>query len=59
MTGGDGVTLYTRDQRLVNSRQQLTAQVRACAAGAELNWSDEDVAAVANYLNVEFYGFGK
>jgi mono/diheme cytochrome c family protein len=59
MTGGEGTTLYTRDDRLVKSLRQLQARVHYCAAGAGLDWSDADVAAVTKYLNAQYYRFGR
>jgi cytochrome c553 len=59
MTGGDGVALYTREQRRVHSSAALKGQVRRCASGKGLEWSDADVTAVAKYLNTQYYHFGQ
>ncbi|ACL72166.1 conserved hypothetical protein [Thioalkalivibrio sulfidiphilus HL-EbGr7] len=57
MVGGNGTALYTRANRLVGSRDQLIAQVRRCESTLGLRWFDEDVMAVVEYLNSNFYRF--
>ncbi|MBA2409823.1 MAG: cytochrome c [Gammaproteobacteria bacterium] len=59
MTGGDGITLYTRSPRMVNSTPQLKKRVRYCASGAQLNWSGQDIADVVLYLDRQFYNFSR
>lgn len=59
MTGGDGSTLYTREQRLVNSMQDLKAQVRRCASRLQLGWDDANISDVVYYLNHQYYRFGR
>lgn len=59
MTGGDGITLYTRSPRMVNARPQLEKRVRYCATGARLAWSEQDIADVVQYLDKAFYNFNK
>jgi mono/diheme cytochrome c family protein len=59
MTGGDGTTLYTREQRLINSKGELTAQVRHYQSELKLNWSNADITDVAHYLNQRYYQFGQ
>jgi mono/diheme cytochrome c family protein len=57
MVGGNGTALYTRANRMVGSRDQLIAQVRRCESTLGLRWFDEDVMAVVEYLNSNFYRF--
>ncbi len=57
MTGGDGGALYTREQRRVNALLALKAQVRRCASGQGLRWSEADVDLLTNYLNMRYYRF--
>lgn len=54
-----GSEVYTRKDRLVKSRPGLTTQVSRCETALGLTWFDEDVDNVADYLNREFYHFGK
>ena len=57
MTGGDGGVLYKRDDRIVESKSELEQRVAYCSSGAHTDWSDEETAAVANYLNELIYQF--
>jgi len=50
--------VYTREDRLVGDRAALDGQVRRCAANLELKWFDEDVDAVVDYLDHNYYKFG-
>jgi mono/diheme cytochrome c family protein len=54
-----GTEYYTRKERRVDSRQKLSAQVRFCEQSQNLTWFDEDVENVAEYLNQNFYHFGR
>jgi len=49
--------VYTRTQRLVNNLQELKLRVQQCEIAAELAWFEEEVDAVINYLNTNFYRF--
>ena len=51
----DGV--YTRNNRRVTSLDGLQKQVRRCELSLGLKWFDEDINAVAGYLNESFYKF--
>lgn len=55
MTGGDGSTIFTRKDRKVNSMDSLKTQILRCATAKNLSWFDEDVDAVAAYLNESYY----
>ena len=54
-----GSELYTRKERLVTSRPGLTKQVKRCELALGLSWFDDDIDNVAEYLNQQFYRFGK
>ncbi|MDR6536787.1 hypothetical protein [Variovorax soli] len=47
--------MHWRQKKLVTDWASLKAQVRRWQAEAALDWSDDDVAEVARYLNEEFY----
>jgi CxxC motif-containing protein (DUF1111 family) len=49
--------LYTNPGRRVTSREALSNQVRLCEQQLQLQWFDEEVESVADYLNQEFYKF--
>lgn len=49
--------VHWRDQRLVEDWSTLTAQVRRWQSTVGLNWNDQDIAAVAEYLNKLYYRF--
>ncbi len=57
MVGGDGSGLYTRDNRMVGSHDELVAQVNNCNVNLGTNWFDDEVNAVVAYLNAEYYQF--
>ncbi|MFN2349950.1 MAG: cytochrome c [Thioalkalivibrio sp.] len=57
MVGGNGSLLYTRADRTVGSRDQLIAQVNRCESTLGLRWFEEDVTAVVEYLNSNYYKF--
>lgn len=49
--------VMTRPERKVRNFKALQAQVRRCDANLGLKWFDEDLDAVSNYLNDQFYRF--
>ena len=55
--GGDGTTIYTRPDHRVKSADQLLRQVAVCSQAAGTDWSKQDIANVAAYLNKTFYQF--
>jgi mono/diheme cytochrome c family protein len=57
MTGGDGSVLYTREDHSVKSVDDLRKQVNRCQSSLGLNWSDEQISSVQQYLNTSFYKF--
>ncbi|MDT8386242.1 MAG: cytochrome c [Thiogranum sp.] len=52
-------SVYTREDHFVTSREQLVSQVRRCEANLDLTWFDEDVNAVVDYLDRDYYKFEK
>lgn len=49
--------VHWRDRRLATDWNSLGAQVTRWQAAGSLSWSDEDIAAVTQYLNERYYGF--
>jgi hypothetical protein len=49
--------MHWRDKKQATDWNSLKAQVRAWQATARLEWSEDDVAEVARYLNERFYRF--
>lgn len=56
-TGCHQESIYTRDDRNVDSMERLGLQVRFCKDSLELAWFDEDVEDVTEFLNQEYYRF--
>ena len=54
-----GDDVYTRKDRRVTSRPGLSKQVQRCELSLGLSWFDEDVENAAEFLNQNFYRFGK
>ena len=50
-------SIYTREERRVNSMDALRAQVQRCEANLNLTWFPEEVDAVIEYLNTSYYNF--
>lgn len=51
--------VYTRPDRRIQNRRQLEAQVRRCDANIGTRLFDEDLAALVDYLDQQYYHFGK
>ncbi|TNF33012.1 MAG: hypothetical protein EP315_08910 [Gammaproteobacteria bacterium] len=50
--------VYTRENRRVQSLQELSGQVEFCMKGAaKADWSKAETASVVEYLNQKFYKF--
>jgi len=49
--------VFTREDRGIKSLEGLETRVKQCTAAAEVNWVDEDIKNVADYLNKNFYKF--
>lgn len=54
-----GSEAYTRQDRRVQSRGGLSAQVQRCQLALDLNWFDDEVEDTAEYLDHEYYHFNK
>ena len=50
--------LYGREDGPATDRAGLEARVAHCAAGAGLAWGERERAAMAEYLDERYYGFG-
>ena len=53
----NGAAIYTREDRRVNDLAALHTQVNRCKANLGLRWFDDEVKAVADYLNATYYKF--
>jgi mono/diheme cytochrome c family protein len=49
--------LYWQDKRLVIDKKSLTDQVNRWQRNAGLEWSDDDIKEVSQYLNGKFYHY--
>jgi len=58
-TACHGSEVYTRKDRKIQSRSSLSTQVQRCQLAQNLQWFDESVENVAEYLNTRFYHFNK
>jgi hypothetical protein len=54
-----GSEIYTRENRRVTSLPALHTQVRMCEQNLGLTWFDNQIDAVANLLNTQFYKFDR
>ena len=59
MYGGDGSKMYTRDGRLLSSRLDILQRVASCNAMVSSGWFPDEEAAVAAWLNQNYYHFKK
>ncbi len=50
-------TQYTRENRIVNSFDELRERISLCELSAEMAWFDEEIDDVTAYLNNAFYRF--
>lgn len=50
-------TQYTRENRIVNSLDELRTRISQCELSTELAWFDEEIDDVTAYLNSAFYHF--
>lgn len=55
--GGDGSGMYTREGRLLSTRRELLQRVAVCNVQARAGWFPEEEAAVAAWLNQQYYHF--
>ena len=52
-------SIYTRENRRVDSLPRLNSQVRMCDAQLGTSLFDEDITAIVKYLNDNYYHFDK
>ncbi|MDM7322569.1 MAG: cytochrome c [Gammaproteobacteria bacterium] len=52
-----GAEKYSAPDRKVNSMSTLKTYVQGCATNLSLSWFEDEVEAVATYMNKEFYKF--
>lgn len=52
-----GNEVYTRDNRMVHSLDGLRQQIGRCHMATGKNWSPDQVEAVVQYLNSQYYKF--
>jgi len=57
--GGDGSTIYTREDRRVKDAKGLIAQIRVCNTNIGLKWFEDEELHVASYLNKTYYKLDK
>lgn len=57
MRGGDGSSMYTREDRKVHSLAALAGQVEGCNHQIQSGFSPEEIKLVIRYLNQTFYKF--
>jgi hypothetical protein len=50
-------TQYTRENRIVNSFDELRERISLCELSAEMAWFGEEIDDVTAYLNNAFYHF--
>lgn len=50
--------LYQKDERKVKNLKHLRSQVLFCEVSNDLDWFDEEIDDVTEYLNVTYYLFG-
>lgn len=55
--GGDGSSIYTREDRIVKDAKGLLARIRTCETNLNLKWFEDEEMHVAAYLNQTYYHF--
>ena len=55
----NGTAIYTRPNRRVTTPQGLERQVRFCVQNLRINWFDDKIRDVVDYLNHSFYKFDR
>lgn len=57
--GGDGNGIYTRENKRIESYSGLVKQVNRCRDSLGVEWPENDVNDVVEYLNTTFYKYKK
>ncbi len=58
-TSCHGSEVYTRPNHRIQGKPQLVKQVRRCTLAAGAKWFDDEIQAVADYLDKHYYHFSK
>lgn len=59
MQGGDGSSIYTRENRRIDTYQGLVKQVNRCRDSLGVPWPADHVNDVVQYLNTNYYKYTK
>lgn len=59
MQGGNGSGIYTRENSRISSLPALKKQVKRCRDSLGVEWPEDHVADVVEFLNTSFYKFKK
>ena len=59
MLGGDGTGIYVRENKKIESHPALVKQVNRCRDSLGIEWPEEHVNDVVEYLNTNFYKYEK
>ena len=59
MQGGDGSGIYTRENNRIETYPALIKQVNRCRDSLGVQWPENHVNDVVEYLNTTFYKFSK
>jgi len=57
MTNNQPSTVYTRSDRKVKTYPALQARVKMCANNVGATWFDDEIEAVTQYLDTQYYHF--
>lgn len=57
--GGDGSGIYTRENKRIETHPALIKQVNRCRDSLGVQWPENHVNDVVEYLNTTFYKFSK
>jgi len=57
MYGGDGTSIYVREDRRIDSMSALIKQVKRCKNSLGLPWPEDQTDDLIAYLNKTFYHF--
>lgn len=57
--GGDGTGIYTRENKRIETYPALIKQVNRCRDSLGVQWPEEHVNDVVEYLNTNFYKYKK
>lgn len=55
--GGDGTGIYTRENKRIETYPALIKQVKRCRDSLGMEWPEDHINDVVEYLNTTFYKF--